>query len=542
MKEARREEGRGAGGNRALARAVAHAFDGLVCAAVETPAERQGQARVLAGLVGSGLVCAALSPLGAFSGAGLGTILAPMAAGGLFLSGAAALSATGRLGPVLAGMFATLGGLGGLGLASGGPAAVAGGLALGASAVGGAVLAARHARRRRAERAAGSGERERENASLPALLSGPLLRFDAEGRPLPADGNHALPLDRIHMHDRLAFLHAFADLRRGSEAARAELRLLPGEESEQVILLSLAPVRDGAGVLTHVVGTARDITQERCAEARLETTLKAAQDASEAKSRFLANISHELRTPLNAIIGFTDILEKEYFGGFESPRQKEYVELIGRSGEHLLQVVNGLLDISKIEAGRYEIAPERFSLREAMESAGAMVKAEAERKGLMLILQEPDKGAEIHADPRAFHQILLNLLSNAVKFTEEGSVRLSARIEGGRQLVVVEDTGIGIAQADLTRIAEPFVQLGRDRPGAQPGTGLGLSLVKGLCELHGGRLTIESRPGIGTTASVSIPIDCADASPGVPEKIVSLTDARKKNHIQAPAPADRRTA
>ncbi|WP_185983141.1 sensor histidine kinase [Aureimonas mangrovi] len=526
-------------------------FEGFVSLDIDRPDERRRHARAILALTGAGLSFMAASAVMGVSGAHISTVLVPSAAAALSLAAAVAVCATGRLRLVSSVALAALGAAGGFGMMEGGQAAWLGAGALGAAALGAGALALRALKGRRPSAPASVGDAGL-GASLARLLDGPLLRFDLDGRlaEVPAE---AAPLfgavqdkalvERIHLLDRVAYLGAFADLRRGAASAEAEIRLMKGEEEggERQVLLRLAATHDANGEPVCVYGVARDVSEERAQARRLAVTLTRAEEASQAKSRFLASISHELRTPLNAIIGFTDILEHEYFGGFESARQKEYVGLIGRSGQHLLDVVNGLLDISKIEAGRYEITPERFALHEAMEAAAAMVRPEAERKGLVLIVQEPGTDAEFHADRRAFHQILLNLLSNAVKFTDEGTVRLSARCEGGAQIVEIEDTGIGIAAADVTRIAQPFVRVA---PSQRPGTGLGLSLVKGLCELHRGALRVESRPGVGTTVGVTIPLDC-DAAIGehnLKEKIVSLTDARKKTVPLPQAQTGRRSA
>ena len=235
-----------------------------------------------------------------------------------------------------------------------------------------------------------------------------------------------------------------------------------------------------------------------------------AESASRAKSEFLANMSHELRTPLNAIIGFSEIMEREMFGPLGHARYKEYSGDILSSGQHLLALINDILDMSKIEAGKLTLRPEALELPEIIEDVVRLIRTRAEAGGLILALDIPELPA-VEADYRALKQILLNLLTNAVKFTPRGGrveVAAKARIDG-RVQVSVTDTGIGIAEADLARLAKPFEQIESQHAKTQQGTGLGLALTKSLVEGHGGALEIKSRSGIGTTVSFSLP--AADA-------------------------------
>jgi cell cycle sensor histidine kinase DivJ len=226
-----------------------------------------------------------------------------------------------------------------------------------------------------------------------------------------------------------------------------------------------------------------------------------------AKNRFLAAVSHELRTPLNAILGFSDMLAHEMFGPFADPRQKEYVGLIHESGNHLLSVVNSILDVSKIESGAYPIHPEPFALADAVETCRSMMAHQASLKSVSLRVALGAGVGEICADRRAVQQVLINLLSNAVKFTPSGgSVVIGAKRVGERLRFWVSDTGIGISADDLKRIGQPFTQVQNDYTRQFEGTGLGLSLVKGLVALHDGTMTMESAPGEGTIATVTLPV------------------------------------
>ena len=232
-----------------------------------------------------------------------------------------------------------------------------------------------------------------------------------------------------------------------------------------------------------------------------------AESASRAKSEFLANMSHELRTPLNAIIGFSEMMEREMFGRLGDPRYKEYAGDIHSSGQHLLALINDILDMSKIEAGKLNLHPEPLDLLEVAEDVIRLVRTRAEAGGLTLLLDFPALPA-VDADYRALKQILLNLLTTALKFTPRGGkVEVTAgERPDGRVRVSVKDTGIGIADTDLSRLAKPFEQVESQHSKTQQGTGLGLALTKSLVEHHGGDLDIQSRPGVGTTVSFSLPI------------------------------------
>jgi len=228
--------------------------------------------------------------------------------------------------------------------------------------------------------------------------------------------------------------------------------------------------------------------------------------ASRHKSEFLANMSHELRTPLNAIIGFSEVLQEKMFGEL-TDKQDEYVGDILGSGRHLLSLINDILDLSKIEAGRMELDLADFPLGPAVDNALALVKERAQRHGVSLT-SEIDSGIDqIHADERKFKQVLLNLLSNAVKFTPEGgSVRVRAKKNGAWLEVAVSDTGAGIAPEDQTAVFEEFKQVGNDRARRAEGTGLGLPLTKRIVELHGGEMRLESALGRGSTFSFTLPL------------------------------------
>ena len=228
--------------------------------------------------------------------------------------------------------------------------------------------------------------------------------------------------------------------------------------------------------------------------------------ASQHKSEFLANMSHELRTPLNAVIGFSEVLLERMFGEVNA-KQEDYLKDILSSGRHLLSLINDILDLSKVEAGRMELEPSRFEVAAAVHNAMTLVRERAQRHGIALGAElAPDLG-EVVADERKFKQILLNLLTNAVKFTPDGGrVDVSARRGADALEVAVRDTGIGIAREDQQAVFEEFRQVGRHYTNKQEGTGLGLALTRRFVELHGGAVRLESVPGKGSTFTFTIPV------------------------------------
>jgi GAF domain-containing protein len=228
--------------------------------------------------------------------------------------------------------------------------------------------------------------------------------------------------------------------------------------------------------------------------------------ANKHKSEFLANMSHELRTPLNAIIGFSEALSDRMFGEVNE-KQAEYLKDIHESGRHLLSLINDILDLSKIEAGRMELDLSTFHLPTALGNAMTLIRERAQRHGIQLELEVDERLGEFTGDERKFKQIMLNLLSNAVKFTPDGGrIAVSATNGADRVEIAVKDTGIGIAPEDQALVFEEFRQVGRDRMRKAEGTGLGLALTKRFVELHGGVIRLESAPGKGSTFTVLLPL------------------------------------
>lgn len=346
--------------------------------------------------------------------------------------------------------------------------------------------------------------------------------------------------DRVHVADRPAFLTALSNAARGEEA-RADFRLRrdhsriadgsPGTSDfiwveMRCRLMERAPGQ-GASSKPEVVAVMRDVTDRKAQEHALDAARVETERANAAKTQFLATMSHELRTPLNAIIGFSEMIVHEQDLMLDAAKRREYAKLINESGQHLLSVVNGILDMSKMESGTFEIVPEAFAPRESLLSCCNILALKARDGGVELVARTPENLPEMTGDPRAFKQIVLNLVSNAVKFTEHGgTVTVSAQVEGARLVLRIADTGVGIGADDLKRIGDPFFQAGKTYQRRHEGTGLGLSIVKSLVALHSGEMTVDSKIGEGTTVTVALPL-----------AYVAPVEAAEENNIRQIAPA-----
>src|SRR5680860_25032 len=232
-----------------------------------------------------------------------------------------------------------------------------------------------------------------------------------------------------------------------------------------------------------------------------------AESANIAKSRFLATMSHELRTPLNAVLGFSEVMKSEILGAHTVPTYKEYAKDIHESGQHLLNLINEILDLSRIEAGRYELQEQAVTLTDVAEDCRRLLKLRAEKKGLRILQNYQEGLPQIWADERAIRQISLNLLSNAIKFTPaDGTISITiGTTETGGQYLSVNDTGPGIPEDEIPRVLKSFGQGSLAQKTAEGGTGLGLPIVKGLVELHGGTFDLKSKLRQGTLVTVAFP-------------------------------------
>jgi cell cycle sensor histidine kinase DivJ len=332
--------------------------------------------------------------------------------------------------------------------------------------------------------------------------------------------------DRVHVADRPAYLTALSDVARDGEARSVEFRLrrdLPRASGGQAdfiwVEMRCRPLEQATE--PEVVAVTRDITDRKMQEQALDLARSAAEAADAAKTRFLATMSHELRTPLNAIIGFSEMIVQGDLLMLNAARRKEYAQLINDSGQHLLSVVNGILDMSKMESGNFEIAPEPFAPRAALINCCNLLALKARENGIELATDAPLDLPVITGDPRAFKQIVINLVSNAVKFTERGGkVTVAAHIEGSCFVLRVSDNGVGIAPGDLDRIGDPFFQAGKTYQRRHEGTGLGLSIVKSLVGLHGGDISVRSRIGEGTTVTVALPLSIS--KPEAPQPVSNI--------------------
>jgi len=468
---------------------------------------------------------------GGLSGSLAGFAFMPLAAGimlgrrGLAVAGAAAVALTALIG------FGSL--------LLGGPAAEFAGLAVAAAVL--AALAAgiataltiRPAKDRHTAattlRGAAAGTQPDPVASVQDgaqyLLSGQpglMMVMDPSGRILAAYGRSppALDVDALYDQGLIAAIHApdRAAVRTAMDHALAggigQAVFAPRAAMDRRVSLAIRRL-DETGETPRLIAQALDGTAQFAREAELETARAEAEAQNAGKSRFLANMSHELRTPLNAVLGFSDIMRQRLFGPLPD-KYADYAESIHEAGGHLLDLINDVLDMSKIEAERYELSLERLDAREVVSAAIALVRLSANDKGVELASVLPNEALAVDADRRALKQISLNLLSNAIKFTPGGgSVTVTLDAIGPYLEIVVSDTGVGIAPEDLRRLGRPFEQAGANAQRAQ-GTGLGLSLVRALAELHGGRMTIDSTLGEGAAVTVRLPV-VALARPAAPQ-------------------------
>jgi cell cycle sensor histidine kinase DivJ len=349
------------------------------------------------------------------------------------------------------------------------------------------------------------------------------------GSPIGALHGHGL-FDRVHVADRPAYLTALGDAAALGESRSVEFRVrrdgvdADGRPAPQFVWIEMrcrplerATAEARGEERRELVAVLRDVSKRKQHEQALDEARMEAERAIARRSRFLATMSHELRTPLNAIIGFSEMLMKESVLMLDQKRRSEYAGLINDSGHHLLAVVNGVLDMSKIDTDNFEITPEPFAPAQVIAGCCDLVAVQAREAGVQVERLASDDLPEMIADKRALNQILLNLLSNAIRFSDRGGrVTIGARAEAATVTFTVEDNGVGISDEDLARVGEPYFQARATYDRRHGGTGLGLSIVKGLVRLHGGELSIRSRVGEGTRVNVRLSLDCERARPSKP--------------------------
>ncbi|MFD1705034.1 ATP-binding protein, partial [Methylopila henanensis] len=317
--------------------------------------------------------------------------------------------------------------------------------------------------------------------------------------------------DRVHIADRPAFLQAIASAAAGGRRSSVEVRLRRAAPAGCAPRFGWFHMTARPGAEAGVaLAMFRDVTDARALAERVEQAEQAAALATAEKSRFLASVSHELRTPLTAILGFSEILSESPAPAEVVGRRSDYGRLIHQSAQHLLEIVDGVLDVAKIETGAFPVASEPCALAPLVARCVGLLALDAERGGVRVVADVGADVPEIAADRRALTQVILNLLSNAIKFTPSGGeVSVSLRARGDAALIVVRDTGVGVAPEHVGRLGEAFFQVPNAGGGSRQGSGLGLSIARGLVDLHGGRIGFESVVGRGTRVTVSLPLDPA---------------------------------
>jgi cell cycle sensor histidine kinase DivJ len=333
-------------------------------------------------------------------------------------------------------------------------------------------------------------------------------------------------LERVNVGDRPAFLKALSDAASGCGAASTEVRLNIADEGVRVFELRARRAESAADAVVIVM---RDITERQAADQLREQARREAERSASSKGQFLATMSHELRTPLNAIIGFSELLQQSDLIPAGDPRRDEYARIIHGSGQHLLEVVNAILDMSKIESGMMAVEQERVDVSAVVRSSAEFLAVKAEARALSIRREIAADLPEIVSDRRALKQIILNLLSNAVKFSADGGeITVTAVRDREMVEIAVNDCGIGISEADLASIGSAFFQARQSYDREHEGTGLGLSVVRGLVGLLGGAMLMESAPGEGTRVTIRLPIaGAAAAQPTEPVAISTRVRMRR---------------
>ncbi|MFV3076759.1 sensor histidine kinase [Niveispirillum fermenti] len=343
----------------------------------------------------------------------------------------------------------------------------------------------------------------------PALLK--LLAYDSEAQ-LQAEIHDVPGQIYVDQQNRDAITQSLLGQ---AEVGSAPVEIRRRDGATLWVAISARIIRDGQGRAIAFQGSVRDITQWRRDRLAMEQAVKTADMANRAKSEFLANMTHELRTPLNAVIGFSEIIATEALGPLGNRAYREYAHDIHDSGQMLLSLINDILDLSKIQAGRKELSEKLVDVPRLIRSSMRMVAEQADKGGVLLETEMEADLPPVRADEVALKQILSNLLSNAVKFTPaDGKVVCGARVEGdGALSLFVRDTGIGIREEDIATAMQPFRQIEGSLTRNAGGVGLGLPLVLALAELHGGTARLESRISAGTTVTVTLPAGRVQSAP-----------------------------
>jgi cell cycle sensor histidine kinase DivJ len=323
-----------------------------------------------------------------------------------------------------------------------------------------------------------------------------------------AEGLSQMPLAALISHDAdaqkdIEDLIAQARATQAAQNRRIETRL---KKDESYFFRAVATPINQTEVLLHL----RDVTtEEECMETMLRSNA-ITQKANDDKSLFFAGVSHELRTPLNAIIGFSDMMRSRLFGPLPG-KYAEYADLIHDSGQHMLDLIGDVLDMSKVEAGKYELHYDHFDASDVIRSTSKMIRPAADQAEVVLVIDiDENEPLLVEADRKALRQILLNLLSNAIKFSHKGDrVIIGAKSVGDTLNLSVQDYGVGMSAEDVAKIGQPYQQASNVTMIEDRGTGLGLALVKSLSELHGGRFAVASQEGEGTTVDVFLPLERA---------------------------------
>lgn len=391
------------------------------------------------------------------------------------------------------------------------------------------------------------------NTSLPQDLMNKHSVHDIDGRLLYASPN--LPslfglegndvqnikvLDYIHVQDRVAVAHALIKCAKRNDVAPVEFRTIMAGRSAspstgpQWLELSLYKIETNDIDQPLIVATYSDITRRKQVEVDILATKENAEHASDAKTRFLGHMSHELRTPLNAILGFSELLNSPIAASIASEKKAEYIELIHSSASHLLSVLNDILDMSKIESGMYEIQAQPFELKNCLSKTVAMMQGQAQIRSINLQSIGFDEMPDIVADERAIRQIMINLISNAIKFSDDNSQVTVVAVRSARNIqLTIEDNGIGISEEHIENLGNPFYQADSKYDRKYEGTGLGLSVVRGLLQLHEGQINFSSKRGKGTTVTITMPIH-GQSGRRVPaqDPIEKITEIHKNSDVE----------